>query len=37
VNLEVIGGAKLEDWQAVAVAAEGHGYLSRLMQEPASS
>jgi len=32
INLEVIGGAKLEDWQASAVAAESHGYLSRIMR-----
>jgi len=33
IDLEVIGGGKLEDWQAVAVAAEGRGYLNRLMRE----
>ena len=33
LNLEVIGGAALEDWQAVAVAAEGRGYLRCLMSE----
>jgi sugar phosphate isomerase/epimerase len=33
LNLEVIGGAKLEDWQAVAIAAESRGYLHRLMQD----
>lgn len=33
IDLEVIGGASLEDWQAVAIAAEGRGYLHRLMQE----
>lgn len=33
LNLEVIGGAELEDWQAVAVAAEGRGYLRCLMSE----
>lgn len=32
VNLEVIGGAALEDWQAVAIAAEGRGYLHALMR-----
>lgn len=32
INLEVIGGAALEDWQASAVAAESHGYLSRIMR-----
>lgn len=31
LNLEVIGGAGLEEWQAVAVAAESRGYLRRLM------
>ncbi len=36
IDLEVIGGTSLEDWQAVAVAAEGRGYLARLMQEVAS-
>lgn len=32
VDLEVIGGAKLQDWQAVAIAAESHGYLHRVLQ-----
>ncbi|GCE24016.1 hypothetical protein [Dictyobacter kobayashii] len=32
LNLEVIGGATLEDWQASAIAAESHGYLARIMQ-----
>ncbi len=32
INLEVIGGAKLQDWQAVAIAAEGRGYLHRVLQ-----
>ena len=32
VDLEVIGGAKLQDWQAVALAAESRGYLHHIMQ-----
>lgn len=32
IDLEVIGGAALEDWQAVAIGAESRGYLHRLVQ-----
>ncbi len=32
VDLEIIGGAKLQDWQAVALAAESRGYLHRVLQ-----
>ncbi len=32
IDLEIIGAAKLEDWQTVAIAAESRGYLHRLMQ-----
>src|SRR5947209_2869988 len=32
INLEVIGGSALQDWQAVAIAAESRGYLHRIMQ-----
>src|SRR5947209_9581732 len=32
INLEVIGGSALQDWQAVAIAAEGRGYLHCMMQ-----
>ena len=32
INLEVIGAAKLEDWQAAAIAAESRGYLHHLMR-----
>lgn len=33
INLEVIGAAKLEDWQAAAIAAESRGYLHHLMRQ----
>jgi len=32
IDLEVIGGATLQDWQAVALAAESRGYLHHVMQ-----
>ncbi len=32
VDLEVIGGARLQEWQAVAIAAESRGYLYRVLQ-----
>ena len=33
IDLEIIGGKALEDWQGVALAAESRGYLHRVMQE----
>lgn len=33
IDLEIIGGKTLDDWQAVALAAESRGYLHRVMQE----
>lgn len=33
VNLEVIGAARLQDWQAVAIAAESRGYLHRIYDQ----
>jgi sugar phosphate isomerase/epimerase len=32
IDLEVIGGKTLTDWQAVVIAAESRGYLHRIMQ-----
>ncbi len=32
IDLEVIGAGGLEDWQTVAIAAEGRGYLHHIMQ-----
>lgn len=32
VDVEVIGGAKFQDWQMVAIAAESRGYLHHVMQ-----
>lgn len=36
IDLEVIGAAKLADWQTTAIAAESHGYLHALMQSLAA-